>query len=329
MDRGDDSVKRTALSLLPIKAARSLLLPLALGLVVALLLTACTERAEEVNMWEVALGDAGAGEEAIEEYGCPACHVIPGIPGADGQVGPPLTDWSERQTIAGALPNIPPNLIRWVMEPQAIEPDTLMPDMGVSERDARDIAAYLYTLGDGLTTASGPVLEQPVAFSHQVHAGGLGIDCRYCHDSVEESAFAGMPSTHTCMTCHSQVWTESPLLAPVRISWEYDVPIPWVRIHDLAESTHFNHAAHLSAGVGCEHCHGQVEEMQVTHAAESFTMEWCLECHRDPAPYLQPRETVFDPLYERPPDQRAQGEELIRENEIPLDILTDCSLCHY
>lgn len=300
-----------------------------LGLLALLLLPACTEQAEELNFWQVTLGDAEVGQEVIEDYGCAACHTIPGIPRADTMVGPPLTDWSERHYIAGQLPNLPSNLVTWIVDPQSVEPETAMPDLGVSEAEARDIAAYLYTLGDGLTTASGPVLEQPVAFSHQYHVDGLGLDCRYCHTSVTNSPFAGMPSTRICMTCHSQVLQESPLLAPVQISWEEDVPIPWVRLHDLPESAHFDHAAHLRAGVGCDTCHGDVGQMQVTETAHAMTMQWCLDCHRQPEQYLRPREEVFNPDWEAPPNQAEVGAALVREYEIPVEIMTDCSLCHY
>lgn len=298
-------------------------------LVLALLLAACAERAEEINLWEISLGDAAAGEQKIQEYGCPACHVIPGIPGANGMVGPPLVDWSERHYIAGNLSNLPENLVRWIMNPQEVEPGTAMPDMDVTEEDARDIAAYLYSLGDGLTTASGGVPEQPVPFSHQYHVEGIGIDCRYCHTSVADSSFAGMPSTRICMACHSQILVNSPLLAGVRQSWEHDAAIPWVRLHDLRDSVHFHHGAHLQAGVGCDTCHGRVDQMQVTEQAVSMTMAWCLECHREPEQFLRPREEVFNLGWEPPPDQEALGARLVREYEIPLEILTDCSVCHY
>ena len=302
---------------------------LLLALLALALLGACTEQAEEVNLYDLSLGDAELGEEAIRAYGCPACHVIPGIPDANGMVGPPLTDWSERQYIAGALPNLPDNLVQWIMNPQEVEPETAMPNMGVTEEDARDIAAYLYTLGEGLTTASGNILEQPVPFSHQFHVEGLGLDCRYCHSSVTESPFAGMPSTRTCMGCHTEVLANSPLLAGVRQSWEENVPIPWVRIYDLPDTVHFDHAAHLRVGVGCDTCHGQVDEMAVTEHAVTMSMEWCLDCHRKPEEYLRPVSEVFNLAWDPPPDQERLGAELVREHDVPLEILTDCSLCHY
>ena len=305
--------------------------PLALvALLVALAaLAACGERPEQVNMWELALGDADLGREKIEAYGCPACHTIPGIRGADALVGPPLTGWSERGYIAGQVPNEPDNLVAWLMDPPAIDEDTAMPDLGVDEADARDMAAYLYSLGAGLTTAGDDQRVQPVAFSHNTHAGDLALDCRFCHTSVTEAAFAGLPSTRICMGCHSQVLADLNLLAPVRLSWENEAPIPWVRVHDLGDWVHFDHAAHVNAGVGCDTCHGRMDQMEVTEQAVSTTMSWCLDCHRSPEQYLRPPEEIFNPAWTPPPDQQQRGAARVRESEIPLETLTDCSLCHY
>ena len=267
-------------------------------------LVACAQAPPQPDMWQLALGHPDLGSQKIEAYGCAACHTIPGIPNANALVGPPLDGWSQRSYIAGLLPNEPDNLVAWLMDPPAIDEDTAMPDMGIDRADARDIAAYLYTLGEGLPDTGDPLSAQPVAFSHQTHAGELELDCRYCHTSVTESAFAGMPGTHICMTCHSQVLNDVPMLAPVRLSWQYGAPLPWVRVHDLHDSVHFHHAAHVNAGVGCETCHGRVAEMRVIEQAVNMTMSWCLDCHRDPQPYLQ-------------------------ESEVPSKLLTDCSLCHY
>lgn len=292
-------------------------------------LAACAEGEEEDNMWALALGDANLGRDKIVAYGCPACHTIPGVAGADALVGPPLNGWSERSYIAGRLPNEPNNLIAWLMDPPAIDDDTAMPDMGISEGDARDIAAYLYTLGEGLPDTGDPLSAQPVAFSHELHAGELDLDCRYCHTSVTESTFAGMPSTRTCMTCHGEVFEELSALAPVRLSWQYDAPIPWVRVVDLHDTVHFDHAAHVIVGVGCDLCHGRVDQMRVVEQPVAMTMSWCLDCHRDPAPHLRPQDAVFDAAWTPPPDQRQQGAARVDEHEIRLDTLTDCSLCHY
>lgn len=178
------------------------------------------------------------------------------------------------------------------------------------------------------STGVGVVQPQPVQFSHEHHVSGLGIDCRYCHTSVEESSFAGMPSTHTCMSCHSQIWNKSPQLAPVRESYRTGIPIAWTRVHDLPDFVYFNHSIHVQKGIGCTECHGQVDEMPLIWKAEPMTMEWCLECHREPQRALRPVEHVFDMDYVHPPDQVALGEQLIEEYHIPTERLTDCYTCH-
>ena len=138
------------------------------------------------------------------------------------------------------------------------------------------------------------VKAQPVPFSHEHHANGLGIDCRYCHSSVEESPFAGMPPTYTCMSCHSQVWTDSAMLAPVRESLALDEPIAWNRVHDIPDYAYFNHAIHVKKGVGCYSCHGRVNRMPLAWKEESMTMGWCLECHRNPEEHLRPRDEIYN-----------------------------------
>jgi hypothetical protein len=172
-------------------------------------------------------------------------------------------------------------------------------------------------------------IEQPVPFSHAHHVSGLGIDCRYCHTSVERSAVAEVPPTHTCMTCHSQVWTDSPLLEPVQESYRTNTPILWNRVHDLPDFVYFNHSIHVDKGVGCATCHGQVEEMALTYQAEPMTMGWCIECHRDPAQYVRPVEEVFSMDWHLPEDeQRALGRQLIDEYGIREGYLTECYVCH-
>lgn len=138
------------------------------------------------------------------------------------------------------------------------------------------------------------VKAQPVPFSHEHHVNGLGIGCKYCHSSVEESASAGMPPTHTCMSCHSQIWTDSPMLAPVRTSLEYDEPIEWNRVHDLPDYAYFNHSIHVKKGVGCYSCHGRVNRMPLAWKEEPMTMGWCLECHRNPEDHLRPRDEIYN-----------------------------------
>jgi hypothetical protein len=177
-------------------------------------------------------------------------------------------------------------------------------------------------------TGAGVVKPQPVQFSHEHHVGGLGIDCRYCHASVEVSSFAGMPSTQTCMTCHSQIWNDSPKLARVRASYATNVPIAWNRVHDLPDFVYFNHSMHVTKGVGCTECHGQVDKMPLMWQAAPLTMEWCLGCHRTPADALRPVDAVFDMSYEHPPNQVEVGEQLLDEYHIPVERLTDCYTCH-
>ncbi|EYF06493.1 cytochrome c3 family protein [Chondromyces apiculatus] len=129
--------------------------------------------------------------------------------------------------------------------------------------------------------------KQPVDYSHKLHAGDLGMDCRYCHNTVERSEEAAIPPTETCMNCHSKVRTQSPKLLPVRESWANDTPIPWVRVHNLADYVYFDHSAHLSAGVGCVTCHGRVDQMAEVRQVEPLSMSWCLDCHRNPGPNLR------------------------------------------
>ena len=173
--------------------------------------------------------------------------------------------------------------------------------------------------------------EQPVPFSHKHHVQGLGIDCRFCHTSVEESSFAGIPSTKTCMGCHSQVWADAPVLEPVRESYRSDRSIEWTRVHDLPDFVYFDHSIHVKKGVGCESCHGRVDEMPLTWREHTLNMEWCLACHRDPAAFLRPKERVFEMGWvpeksERPVSQEELGAALLAMNRVKS--LTNCSTCH-
>lgn len=135
--------------------------------------------------------------------------------------------------------------------------------------------------------------EQPVPFSHAHHVGMIGLDCRYCHHSVTESAFAGVPETEVCMSCHAHLFTEAPVLEPVRESWRTHRPIAWQRVHDLPDHVYFDHSAHVTNGVACISCHGRVDRMPLVRKAGRLTMQWCLACHRDPAPMLSPQEAIF------------------------------------
>jgi hypothetical protein len=168
--------------------------------------------------------------------------------------------------------------------------------------------------------------EQPVPFSHEHHVGGLGIDCRYCHTTVEKSSFANIPATEICMNCHSQMWASSPTLEPVRESYRTGRSIAWTRVNDLPEFVYFNHSIHIHKGIGCETCHGRVDKMPLTWQAQPLTMEWCLNCHRHPERYVRPRKEVFTMGYSYPPDQVSVGKHLIREYRI--QSLTSCSTCH-
>ncbi len=178
----------------------------------------------------------------------------------------------------------------------------------------------------GYVTQAGVAREQPVPFSHRHHVSGIGIDCRYCHTSVETAAFANIPPTKTCMNCHSQIWADSPTLEPVRASFRSDRSIQWTRVHDLPDFVYFNHSIHINKGVGCSTCHGRVDRMPLVWQEKSLQMEWCLDCHRHPERHVRPRQEVFDMEYEPPPDQIALGTRLIKEYKI--QSLTSCSTCH-
>lgn len=175
-------------------------------------------------------------------------------------------------------------------------------------------------------TQAGIVREQPVPFSHKHHVSGLGIDCRYCHTSVEASSFAGIPPTKTCMTCHSQIWANAPMLEPVRESFRADRSIPWVRVHDLPDFVYFNHSIHLSKGIGCVTCHGRVDQMPLMWREHSLDMEWCLECHRQPEQFVRPRQYIFSMDWEPAEDQLGLGQKLVQDYHIAK--LTSCSVCH-
>jgi len=168
--------------------------------------------------------------------------------------------------------------------------------------------------------------DQPVPFSHRHHVGELGIDCRYCHTSVEVSPFAGLPTTATCMTCHSQIWATSPMLEPVRASFRTDQSIEWVRVNALPDFVYFDHSIHIHKGVGCVTCHGPIDQMPITWRANTLQMEWCLDCHRHPERYVRAREDVFRTDYQPPADQTGLGLKLVGDYKIKR--LTNCSTCH-
>jgi hypothetical protein len=167
---------------------------------------------------------------------------------------------------------------------------------------------------------------QPVPFSHKHHVGELGLDCRYCHSSVEVSSSAGMPPTQTCMACHSQIWTGAAILEPVRASYRDSTPIVWTRVNALPDFVYFNHSIHIAKGVGCTTCHGPIAEMNITWRGQSLYMRWCLECHNAPEKYLRPRSEVFNAFYKTPANQDALGNQLMTEYKVQK--LTNCTTCH-
>ena len=192
-------------------------------------------------------------------------------------------------------------------------------------------------------TDQGIAREQPVPFSHQHHVAGLGIDCRYCHTSVENSSFAGIPPTKTCMNCHSQIWTNAPMLEPVRESFRTGKSLEWTRVNYLPDYVYFNHSIHVNKGVGCASCHGPVDKMPLMYEANSLRMEWCLNCHRAPEKFLRPRDQVVNMDYVEPsndhkvtlPDGRSFTDQVELGNALKRSYnvrtvadITSCSTCH-
>lgn len=194
---------------------------------------------------------------------------------------------------------------------------------------AAGLGGLVYFVGHTtLVTKAGVAWQQPVQFSHKHHAGELGIDCRYCHTSVETSASAGIPATQVCMNCHVQIWADSPFLEPVRASYRTGESIEWIRVHDLPEFVYFNHSIHVAKGIGCQSCHGRVDEMNLTWQESPLTMGWCLDCHRAPENHIRPREEVFNLGWTPPANQVEAGLELVRAYDVKVDQLDNCSVCH-
>ena len=183
-------------------------------------------------------------------------------------------------------------------------------------------------MSSSYVTSQSVTREQPVPFSHAHHVGGLGLDCRYCHTSVSIARFAGVPPTETCMTCHSQLWTDARMLAPVRESLAASKPIHWQRVHVLPDYVYFDHSIHIAKGVGCSSCHGAVDKMPLIRQVAPLTMGWCLDCHRHPEAAIHPRDKIFDMKWSPPKDQVAEGRRLMNEYHIDTAHLTDCSKCH-
>lgn len=205
-----------------------------------------------------------------------------------------------------------------------------------------------FTRSPQLTRVNVPY-EQPVPFSHEHHVTELGLDCRYCHTTVETSSEAGYPPTHTCMSCHSQIWTNSPLLEPVRQSYIENVPLKWTVMNKVPDFVYFNHSIHIKRGVSCNNCHGAIQAAQMAYKANSFQMRWCLDCHRNPEKYVNTPDFVWNlyrkiqadvPLtaeedalrigrqYHRTPEELKYGKELVKAYHIKTEQLADCWTCH-
>lgn len=193
------------------------------------------------------------------------------------------------------------------------------------------IASAGYLINQTWTINLNVPIEQPVPFSHKHHVGDDGIDCRFCHSTVETSAFAGIPSTEVCMSCHSQIWRDSPLLEPIRESFRTRKPVEWVRVHDLPDFAYFNHSIHVKKGVGCVSCHGRIDKQALTTKEKDLTMAWCIDCHKAPERHIRPREKVFD-LEWKPEAGKSQveiGKELKEQYHVLGAFqMTNCSTCH-
>jgi hypothetical protein len=193
------------------------------------------------------------------------------------------------------------------------------------------VAGFAFTQISRSSYLTGRYLEkqQPVQFSHKHHVGDDGIDCRYCHTSVETTASAGMPPTQTCMNCHSQIWADSPYLEPVRASFRDNKPIEWERVHDLPEYTYFNHSIHVAKGVGCSTCHGQIDNMPAVYQENTLQMEWCLACHRNPEKFIRPKSEIYNMKWQDGDLDTAERDKLKADYKIrSREMMTSCSTCH-
>jgi hypothetical protein len=187
------------------------------------------------------------------------------------------------------------------------------------------LTALMVLARSPLYTGQNEPVAQPLQFDHRHHVGDLGIDCRYCHLTAETAASAGYPPTEVCMSCHGQIWNQSPLLAPVRESYFTGKPLTWKRVHRLPDFVYFNHSIHVNKGVGCVTCHGRVDQMGEVMQVAPISMKWCLECHRDPESRLRPKERVTDLAWE-PADPLAVGREVA--STLAVHTRTSCSTCH-
>jgi len=191
------------------------------------------------------------------------------------------------------------------------------------------IAALMLYVRSPLGTNQDQAIEQPIEFDHRHHVRDIGIDCRYCHSTVESGPSAGIPPTGLCLNCHSQVWNKSPLLEKVRLAYFQDKPIVWERVHNLPDFVYFNHSIHVAKGVGCSTCHGRVDQMASIYQASPLTMSWCLDCHRNPGPNLRPQDQIISMTWEPPEDEaerEKQGQVLAEQYHV--HTRTSCSTCH-
>lgn len=192
---------------------------------------------------------------------------------------------------------------------------------------AGGLIAFAYAMDRGSYITDVKVVKpQPVPFSHKHHVTDDGIDCRYCHTSVETSSSAGIPATEICMSCHSQIWANAEILEPVRASYRSGESLEWTRVHDLPDFVYFNHSIHINKGVGCATCHGRVDQMPLMYKENTLYMNWCITCHRNPEKYVRPRDQVFNMAYQPPANQEELGKKLVEEYHI--QSLTDCYTCH-
>ena len=193
------------------------------------------------------------------------------------------------------------------------------------------VAGFAYTQIARSSYLTGRYMEkqQPVQFSHKHHVGDDGIDCRYCHTAVETSYSAGIPPTQTCMNCHSQIWSDSPYLEPVRASYRDNKPLEWERVHDLPEFVYFNHSIHIAKGVGCSTCHGQIDNMPAVYQENTLQMEWCLSCHREPEKFIRPKSQIYNMNWQDGDLAPKEREQLKADYKIrPKELMTSCSTCH-
>ena len=193
------------------------------------------------------------------------------------------------------------------------------------------VAGFVYTQIARSSYLTGRYMEkqQPVQFSHKHHVGDDGIDCRYCHTAVETSSSAGIPPTQTCMNCHTQIWSDSPYLEPVRASYRDNKPIEWARVHDLPEYAYFNHSIHIAKGVGCSTCHGQIDNMPAVYQENTLQMEWCLACHREPEKFIRPKSEIYNMNWRDGDITTAERLKLKEDYKIrSREMMTSCSTCH-